>query len=82
MTMKMIKNKQTNDILLTFNKDDYQMSSQIKALTKEERIFKNVKRMTDRICKDCGRYGRIPKQFCFDCWKEMTKTINKEENNG
>ena len=80
MIMKMIKNKQTNDVLLTFNKDDYQMSSQVKALTKEERIFKNVKRTADRICKDCGRYGRIPKQFCFDCWKEMSKTINKEEN--
>ena len=67
MIMKMIKNKQTNGILLTFNKDDYQMSSQVKALTKEQRIFKNVKRTTDRICKDCGRYGKIPKQFCFDC---------------
>ena len=69
MIMKMIKNKQTSDILLTFNKDDYQMSSQVKALTKEQRIFKNVKRIVDRICKDCGRYGKIPKQFCFDCWK-------------
>ena len=75
MTMKMIKNKQTNDVLLTFNKDDYQMSSQIKALTKEERIFKNVKRAADCICKDCGRYGRIPKQFCFDCYKETIKTL-------
>ena len=75
MTMKTIKNKQTNDVLLTFNKDDYQMSSQIKALTKEERIFKNVKRAADCICKDCGRYGRIPKQFCFDCYKETIKTL-------
>ena len=75
MTMKMIKNKQTNDVLLTFNKDDYQMNSQVKALTKEERIFKNVKRTADRICKDCGRYGRIPKQFCFDCYKETIKTL-------
>ena len=75
MIMKMIKNKQTNDVLLTFNKDDYQMSSQIKALTKEERIFKNVKRTTNRICKDCGRYGKIPKQFCFDCYKETIKTL-------
>ena len=73
--MKMIKNKQTNGILLTFNKDDYQMSSQVKALTKEQRIFKNVKRTTDRICKDCGRYGKIPKQFCFDCYKETIKTL-------
>ena len=73
--MKMIKNKQTNGILLTFNKDDYQMSSQVKALTKEQRIFKNVKRTADRICKDCGRYGKIPKQFCFDCYKETIKTL-------
>ena len=75
MIMKMIKNKQTNGILLTFNKDDYQMSSQVKALTKEQRIFKNVKRTADRICKDCGRYGKIPKQFCFDCYKEKIKTL-------
>ena len=75
MKMKMIKNKQTSDILLTFNKDDYQMSSQVKALTKEQRIFKNVRRTTDRICKDCGRYGKIPKQFCFDCYKETIKTL-------
>ena len=75
MTMKMIKNKQTNDVLLTFNKDGYQMSSQVKALTKEERIFKNVKRIADRICKDCGRYGKIPKQFCFDCYKETIKAL-------
>ena len=73
--MKMIKNKQTNGILLTFNKDDYQMNSQVKALTKEQRIFKNVKRTADRICKDCGRYGKIPKQFCFDCYKETIKTL-------
>lgn len=75
MTMKTIKNKQTSDILLTFNKDDYQMSSQVKALTKEQRIFKNVKRTADRICKDCGRYDKIPKQFCFDCYKETIKTL-------
>ena len=75
MIMKTIKNKQTNDVLLTFNKDGYQMSSQVKALTKEERIFKNVKRTADRICKDCGRYGKIPKQFCFDCYKETIKTL-------
>lgn len=75
MKMKMIKNKQTSGILLTFNKDDYQMSSQVKALTKEQRIFKNVRRTTDRICKDCGRYGKIPKQFCFDCYKETIKTL-------
>ena len=75
MTMKMIKNKQTSSILLTFNKDGYQMSSQVKALTKEERIFKNVKRTADRICKDCGRYDKIPKQFCFDCYKETIKTL-------
>ena len=75
MTMKMIKNKQTNDVLLTFNKDGYQMSSQVKALTKEERIFKNVKRAADCICKDCGRYDKIPKQFCFDCYKETIKTL-------
>lgn len=65
MIMKMIKNKQTSDILLTFNKDDYQMSSQVKALTKEQRIFKNVKRTTDRICKDCGR-NESP-ETCFLC---------------
>ena len=75
MIMKMIKNKQTSGILLTFNKDDYQMSSQVKALTKEQRIFKNVKRTTDRICKDCGRYGKIPKQFCCDCYKETVKSL-------
>ena len=75
MIMKMIKNKQTNGILLTFNKDDYQMSSQVKALTKEQCIFKNVKRTADRICKDCGRYDKIPKQFCFDCYKETIKTL-------
>ena len=75
MIMKMTKNKQTNGILLTFNKDDYQMSSQVKALTKEQRIFKNVKRTADRICKDCGRYDKIPKQFCFDCYKETIKTL-------
>ena len=75
MIMKMTKNKQTNDVLLTFNKDDYQMSSQVKALTKEQRIFKNVKRTADRICKDCGRYDKIPKQFCFDCYKETIKTL-------
>ena len=51
------------------------MNSQIKALTKEQRIFKNVKRTADRICKDCGRYGKIPKQFCFDCYKETIKTL-------
>ena len=75
MIMKMIKNKQTSGILLTFNKDDYQMSSQVKALTKEQRIFKNVKRTADRICKDCGRYDKIPKQFCFDCYKETVKAL-------
>ena len=75
MIMKMIKNKQTNDVLLTFNKDGYQMSLQVKALTKEERIFKNVKRAADTICKNCGRYGRVPKQFCFDCYKETIKTL-------
>ena len=75
MTMKMIKNKQTNDVLLTFNKDDYQMNSQVKALTKEERIFKNVKRTTNMICKNCGRNGRIPLRFCLDCYKETVKTL-------
>ena len=75
MIMKMIKNKQTNDVLLTFNKDGYQMSLQVKALTKEECIFKNVKRAADMICKNCGRYGRVPKQFCFDCYKETIKAL-------
>lgn len=51
------------------------MNSQVKALTKEQRIFKNVKRAADCICKDCGRYGKIPKQFCFDCYKETIKTL-------
>ena len=51
------------------------MNSQVKALTKEQRIFKNVKCAADRICKDCGRYGKIPKQFCFDCYKETVKAL-------
>ena len=51
------------------------MSLQVKALTKEERIFKNVKRAADMICKDCGRYDKIPKQFCFDCYKETIKAL-------
>ena len=75
MTMKMIKNKQTNDVLLTFNKDGYQMSLQVKALTKEERTFKNVKRTTKMICENCGRNGRVPLRFCLDCYKETVKTL-------
>ena len=51
------------------------MNSQVKTLTKEQRIFKNVKCAADRICKDCGRYDKIPKQFCFDCYKETVKTL-------
>ena len=51
------------------------MNSQVKALTKEQRIFKIVKGTADRICKDCGGYGRVPKQFCFDCYKETIKAL-------
>ena len=32
----------------------------------------------NRICKECGRYRKIPQHFCNDCWKEMDITINKE----
>ena len=38
-------------------------------------------RILSSICKDCGRYRRIPTHFCNECWKEMDKAINKEENN-
>ena len=29
------------------------------------------KQILNRICKECGRYRKIPQQFCNDCWKEM-----------
>ena len=39
------------------------------------------KKILNRICKECGRYRKIPQHFCNDCWKEMDKIINKRENN-
>lgn len=29
-----------------------------------------------KICKECGRYRKIPISFCNDCWREMDKSIN------
>ena len=34
------------------------------------------KQALNRICKECGRYRRIPQQFCNECWREMDVTIN------
>lgn len=31
------------------------------------------------VCKECGRYKKIPIYFCNECWKEMNETINKKE---
>ena len=36
----------------------------------------------NRICKECGRYRKIPQHFCNDCWKEMDITINKDVKHG
>ena len=34
------------------------------------------KQILNRICKECGRYRRIPQQFCNECWREIDVTIN------
>lgn len=39
-----------------------------------ERKYKNT---FSKICKNCGRYKKIPVSFCNECWREMDKTINK-----
>ena len=51
----------------------YQKKKEPVKVTKEVRILFN-------ICKECGRYQRIPTHFCNECWKEMDKIINKKEN--
>ena len=38
------------------------------------------KQILNHICKECGRYRKIPTHFCNECWKEMDKIINKKEN--
>ena len=40
------------------------------------------KQILNRIYKECGRYRKIPQQFCNDCWKEMDITINKDVKRG
>ena len=52
----------------------YQKKKELVKANKEARILSS-------ICKDCGRYQRIPTHFCNECWKEMYKTFNKGENN-
>lgn len=46
----------------------YQKKKEPVKVNKEARILSS-------ICKDCGRYGKISKQFCFDCYKETIKTL-------
>ena len=48
---------------------------------KRKAPISNDKQILNRICKKCGRYRRIPQQFCNECWREMDETINKRENN-
>lgn len=43
----------------------------------EERKNKAV---LSKICKECGRYRKIPIRYCNECWKEMDETINQKEN--
>ena len=64
------KNNLTKDSqIMTY----YQKKKEPVKANKEARILSS-------ICKDCGRYQRIPTHFCNECWKEMDKTINKKEN--
>lgn len=48
--------------------------------TQEEEKVKKVSRegkILFSVCKDCGRYKKIPITFCNECWKEMDRVINK-----
>ena len=38
------------------------------------------KKILNRICKECGRYRKIPQHFCNDCWKETNAIINSVYN--
>lgn len=38
------------------------------------------KQILNRICKECGRYRKIPQHFCNDCWKETNAIINSVYN--
>lgn len=38
------------------------------------------KQILNRICKECGRYRKIPQHFCNDCWKETNAVINSVYN--
>ena len=38
------------------------------------------KQILNRICKECGRYRKIPQHFCNDCWKETNAVINSMYN--
>lgn len=38
------------------------------------------KQILNRICKECGRYRKIPQHFCNDCWKETNAIINSAYN--
>ena len=37
---------------------------------------RKTKNYLSKICKECGRYRKIPISFCNDCWREMDKSIN------
>ena len=38
------------------------------------------KQILSRICKECGRYRKIPQHFCNDCWKETNAIVNNVHN--
>ena len=38
------------------------------------------KQILNRICKECGRYRKIPQHFCNDCWKETNAVVNSMYN--
>lgn len=42
--------------------------------------FIKEKQMLERICEECGRNGKVPFQYCNQCWQEMRKDLCKSKS--
>ena len=55
-------------------------TEQFQHVLKEKYAIQNERKINNKlskICKECGRYRKIPISFCNECWREMDATINK-----
>lgn len=55
-----------------FTAEEWKMILRDRQTEQEER--RNNIALND-ICKECGRYKKIPIHFCTECWKDMKQEI-------